>query len=321
MPGAVFFVEHPGACICLRPLLLHCLKVFSLHLRSRQNENSYLSGVIWLCPPAGLYYNPESMNIPTLRRRTAVVAYLLFAAFSLSAQNTQYFIEDVSADVDGEVAVNVRGISIDTLVGVQFSVSWDTLLLQFVRVENVALDGAQNQNFNQSQVNEGRLGYLEQDGSLQGFGLPDSALLFTIVFDPLTTVTSETEITFTDMPLPARVKSTANNDVEPDLIGGMVTLNGANSLHTFAEDPRLTVAPNPFRDYGQLTLQLPYGGTATLEILDMAGRRLAARDRDFTPGATRFELTGQDFPANGTYILRLTTGREQLHRKVVVQGR
>lgn len=261
------------------------------------------------------------MNIPTLRRRLTVVASFLFVAFSLSAQNTQYFVENVSADVDGEVAVNVRGISIDTIVGVQFSVSWDTELLEFLRVENVALNGAQNQNFNQSQLDEGRIGYLEQDGTLQGFGLPDSSLLFTLIFQPLTTVTSETAITFTDMPLPTRVKSSANNDIEPDMVDGMVTLNGVNSLVTFAEDPRLTVAPNPLQDYAQVTLQLPYGGTATLEILDISGRRLAVRDRDFTPGTTQFELTKRDFPANGTYIVRLTTGREQLHRKVVVQGR
>lgn len=286
-----------------------------------QPENNYLSVVISPCLGTNLLYNPESMNISTLRRCLAAVVFLLSVNSLLSAQNTQYFVESVSADVDGEVAVNVRGISIDTIVGVQFSLGWDTDLLEFLRVENVALNGSQNQNFNQSQLADGRIGYLEQDGTLMGFGLPDSSLLFTLFFNPLITVASNTDISFTDLPLPARVKSTANNDVNPDLIDGTVMLNGPNSLASFAEDPRLAVVPNPLMDYGQVTLNLPYSGTATLEILDISGRRLAVRDRDFTPGPTQFELTQRDFPANGTYIVRLTTGREQLHRKVVVQGR
>lgn len=261
------------------------------------------------------------MNIPTLRRCLAAGAFFLLTTFSLLAQNTQYFVESVAADVDGEVAVNVRGISIDTLVGVQFSVSWDTELLEFLRVENVALNGSQMGNFNQSQLAEGRIGYLENDGTLMGFGLPDSTLLFTLVFNPLTTVTSATEITFTDTPLPPRAKSTANNDVEPDFVAGTVTLNGANSLVTIVEDPRLTVAPNPVTDHAQLTLTLPYGGPATLEILDASGRRLAVRRQDLTPGRTQLELTAADFPANGAYVIRLTTGRERLHRKVIFQGR
>lgn len=268
-----------------------------------------------------LHYNPESMNLLTLSRRLLVVAVLLFVAVNLSAQNTQYFVESTSADVDGEVVVNVRGINIDTLVGVQFSLTWDTEVLEFLRVDNVALNGSQAGNFNQTQLAEGRIGYLEADGTLVGFGLPDSSLLFQLVFNSLTTVTTDTEVGFTDAPLATSVRSSNNNVVMPDFVPGMITLNGSNSLTTFAEDPRLTVAPNPFRDQSQISLELDYAGTATVELLDLAGRRLSRRSVAFTPGTTTIELSARGLPANGTYLLRLTTGREQLHRKVILQGR
>lgn len=248
-------------------------------------------------------------------------AAILFATLSLSAQNTEYFIESTTADVNGEITVNVRGVNIDTLVGVQFSVEWDSTLLNFLRVENVTLDGSLMGNFNQTQLTQGRIGYLEADGTLVGFGLPDSTLLFTLVFESLTTVSTNTEITFAEEPLRTSARSTNNNDVTPDLTAGMVTLNGANSVVTFAEDPRLTVSPNPFRDISQVSLSLDYSGTAALEVLDISGRMIARRTQAFTAGTTSIELNAKDFPTNGTYLLRITTNREQLHRKVVLQGR
>lgn len=260
------------------------------------------------------------MNIPKLLRRLTAVATFLFATLSLSAQNTEYFVESVTADVNGEVAVNVRGINIDTLVGVQFSVEWDETILEFIRVENVAMDGSLMGNFNQTQIAEGRIGYLEADGTLMGFGLADSSLLFTLVFNPLTTVTTATDISFVEEPLRTSVRTSNNNDIDPNLVNGTINLNGANSVSTFAEDPRLTLAPNPFRDFSQLSIRLDYGGTANLEILDINGRQISRRTQAITPGNTTINLYAQDFPSNGAYIVRLTTEREQLHRKVILQG-
>lgn len=261
------------------------------------------------------------MNIPNPFRRPLAAAILLFATLSLTAQNTEYFVESTTADVSGEVAVNVRGINIDTLVGVQFSLQWDSTVFEFLRVENVALEGTLMGNFNQTQLDNGRIGYLEADGTLVGFGLPDSSLLFTLVFQPLTTVTTTTSIAFSEEPLRTSVRSSNNNDVTPDLTAGMVSLEGANSVVTFAEDPRLTVAPNPFRDYSQVSLSLNYSGTANLEILDISGKMITRRTQAFVAGNTSINLNARDFPTNGTYILRITTNREQLHRKVVLQGR
>ncbi len=268
-----------------------------------------------------MFYNPESMNIPNLFRRLMVAATILFATLSLSAQNTEYFIESTTASVDGEIAVNVRGVNIDTLVGVQFSVQWDSTVLNFLRVENVVLEGSLMGNFNQTQLVNGRIGYLEADGTLVGFGLPDSSLLFTMVFESLTTVSVNTDLSFTEKPLRTSVRSSNNNEVVPVLTSGTVNLNGTNSVRTFAEDPRLTVSPNPFQDLSQINLNLSYSGTAALEILDISGRMVVRRTQAFTAGNTSIELNAEDFPTNGTYILRITTNREQLHRKVVLQGR
>ena len=263
------------------------------------------------------------MNISTLLRRLSAVVSLLLLHTALAAQNPTILVESVTADVDDEVAIEVRGIGFDTLVGVQFSLCWDQELLSFVRVDDIVLNGAQNTNFNQSRLDEGRIGYLESDPAVQGFGLPDSALLFRLILAPQTTVASETMINFCDAPVPPR--SVGVNMSSPDLDyamgSGTVLLTGVNDLAIAAEDPRLTVAPNPFRDQAQITVNLDYGGSATVDVLDLSGRLLDRRTVNITPGNTTLPLTADKLPTNGAYVLRLTTSREQLHRKVILQGR
>lgn len=261
------------------------------------------------------------MNIPILFRCLAAVLLLFSTPFALVAQQTQYYIQDVVADIDSEVAVEVRGIDIDTIVGVQFSIAWDSTLFDFRRVEAIALDGTFQGNFNSTRTVSGQLGYLEADGTLMGFGLPDSALLFRVILEPLTTVSTTTTISFASAPLRTSVRSSNNNTIEPLMTNGTVVLNGANSLSSVAEDPRLTVAPNPFRAFTQLTVRLAYGGPASLDILDPHGRLLKRQQHQLPAGNNTLTLRGRDFPANGAYIIRLTTAREQLHRKVIMNGR
>lgn len=72
-------------------------------------------------------------------------------------------------------------------------------------------------------------------------------------------------------------------------------------------------------DHGQVRIKLNYQGEATLEILDVAGRTILRRPWKLRPGDNTIPLAPALFPADGTYIVRLITDREQLHRKVVLR--
>lgn len=266
-----------------------------------------------------MYYNPESMNIPNFFWRVTVALLLLVSAFPLSAQTTSFFVEDATTDTASEVLVNVRGIDIESVVGVQLSLSWDVEALDFLGVTNIAMDGSLDENFNQTKLDTGRIGYLEVDGSLMGFDLPDSTVLFSLRFQPRMSVGLETTISFDSIPFKTSANDSDNNRLDPELKPGTVTIEGPSSVSVFAEDPRFTVAPNPVHDLSQLRLQLNYGGQATLELLTIEGRRLRQQPYTLRPGANTFELNARDFGADGTYIVRITTDREQLHRKVIVR--
>lgn len=246
-----------------------------------------------------------------------VVLFVLML-LPLSGQNAEFFVEDLAAETGGPISVNVRANGMANLVGIQFSVSWDTEILDYTGVSNIILNGAPEGNFNRTQLDSGRIGYLEADLSLEGFDLEDSVVLFSINFMPKTNNSEVTSISFSEMPLRFSGMDVMNNRIDTITTDGTITLEGTNSVSAFAEDPRFSVAPNPFTRFVMVKTSLNYGGTATLELLDLSGRLLSSRKLNLIAGNDVTELQAEEFPGEGAYIIRLVTDREQLHRKVIL---
>lgn len=236
----------------------------------------------------------------------------------LASQNAEFFVEDLTAETGGQISVNVRANGMSDLVGIQFSLSWDTEILEYLSVSNIVLDGAADENFNQTQLDSGRIGYLEVDADLDGFDLGDSVLLFSLNFMPQSNNSATTAITFAEMPLKFSGMDVMSNRIDTITTNGTIVLEGTSALRAFAEDPRFSVSPNPFTRFVRVKTSLSYGGTAVLEILDLSGRLIHSRKVNLSAGNDVTELQAQDFPGEGAYIIRLTTDREQLHRKVIL---
>jgi hypothetical protein len=77
------------------------------------------------------------------------------------------------------------------------------------------------------------------------------------------------------------------------------------------------VGPNPARGELSVEFSLADGTSATVELIDIAGRRVAAREvGSFGPGRHRLELR-EEFPA-GVYLVRLAQGTRMRLMKVAV---
>ncbi|TXF89452.1 T9SS type A sorting domain-containing protein [Neolewinella aurantiaca] len=261
------------------------------------------------------------MNIPTSLWRTPGIVILVLMLLPLTGQNAEFFVEDLTAESGGQISVNVRANGMSELVGIQFSLSWDTEVLEYVDVSNIVLNGAIDENFNQTQLDEGRIGYLEVDSNLEGFALEDSVILFSLNFMPKSNLSAVTEISFSEMPLRFSGMDVMNNRIDTITTNGVINLEGTNAVSAFAEDPRFTVSPNPFTRFVRVQTSLNYSGPATLEILDLSGRLLSSRKMNIAARNSTTELQAGDFPGQGAYIIRLITDREQLHRKVILHGR
>jgi hypothetical protein len=79
-------------------------------------------------------------------------------------------------------------------------------------------------------------------------------------------------------------------------------------------------AANPVMGDVQVSFELPVGGPATLELLDVSGRRVLARRLDgMGAGAHVLTLSGRR-TAPGMYFLRLVQGAQAVTRKIAIAG-
>lgn len=260
------------------------------------------------------------MNIVKLLRRAALALSLLLPGPALLAQNPLFFVEDAVAVPGEEVEVNIRVRDAGEIVSVQLTAQWDTLELEYLGVSNVYRQGTLEDNFNQTEVDTGRLGFLYFDMGLQNLDLPDSTVLFTLRFTPVDGGNFVARVGFGERPFVARAATSEGERVMVDTRPGTVSFGSLSATDVVAEDERLTARPNPFGDRVRLRLATNGpGGEALLEVLTLDGRSVLRRPLTLAPGRADFELTAADLPAAGTYLVRLTTGREQYYRKVVHQ--
>jgi len=265
-----------------------------------------------------VFSNPESMNIPSLVRHLTGVVVLLLALNPLHAQETQFFVEDLTAQAGGEISVAVKAVGMQDLVGVQLSIEWDLEKLSYVGVADIILNGTPEDNFNRTLTDSARIGFLLIDNSLVGFGLKDTVLLFHLKLMPTSINAMTTEVGFGDAPLRFSAMDNDNNRLDCNKTGGTIELESPSGLISFAEDARFRVSPNPFTEAVTMTSHLNYAADGRLEVLDLSGRLLYSEAVRVPTGSFSATLPASRFPASGAYLLRLVTDREQLHRKVIM---
>lgn len=78
-------------------------------------------------------------------------------------------------------------------------------------------------------------------------------------------------------------------------------------------------SPNPSADGARLSFRLASGAPATIEVLDVSGRRVLARDlAGLGPGEHRLDLAAGPRLAPGVYVIRLTQGEATVTARGVV---
>lgn len=259
------------------------------------------------------------MNISQLPRLLPAALLLLLLSGVTAAQEAKIFVVSTQSAPDEPFGLEVRADGLMQAVGIQLSVSWDTSALDFLGVEDVILEGNLDDNFNQTQIDSGRIGFLVFDQNIEGLSLMDSSLLFRLRFNPVGGDGTLTEVTFTEEPVKMVVSDPQNDTISTRFVAGEVSIGMVNAVrNAFAEDARFTAAPNPFVDRLTTNFSVGYAGEAALAVLDANGRLLSERSLRMVAGQNQVTLQAADFPTAGPYFLRLTTDRERLYRKVIL---
>lgn len=192
------------------------------------------------------------------------------------------------------------------IVGVQFTINWDSTVLRFRETNSFALTtNPQVESFGVTKTSSGMLAFQWYDEALQGRNLDDSTTLFSIYFDVIGMPNSRTLVSFTDDIALREIADSSLNAVNARYHDGTIQIVETTGTHAYNSAPNIVQVedsyPNPFHDFTQVQLKLKTTTQVRLVIQNIQGQTVYEEQRLMGSGAHTLRLTKDMFPAAGAY--------------------
>ena len=91
----------------------------------------------------------------------------------------------------------------------------------------------------------------------------------------------------------------------------------ALNLKGFVDEPDMFIYPNPFNSRVIIDLISPSENNGTMTIASLDGRIVYRKDLAVQKGINRYELSADELPATGIYIMNLRTPEIALSDKLI----
>lgn len=252
--------------------------------------------------------------------------FLLFALISMSlAQNPSIELTTTSEALNHETTfqVDLHVGDFTDMLGVQFSLNWDTDVLSFVSVENFGIaDISLANNFGLMHAGEGILSFLWYDINLQGVSLDDDTVLFSVTFTVVGNADDTAVVSFSNSPTVIEFSNTTVV-LDPELGVFEMLVGTLGSVYNSA--PELIqveeVYPNPINNKSQVDFQLAHSTDLNFFIFDESGKMVSHTREYFTSGKHSFYLNETTFPASGKYLLKMVSEEFEVLQKLVFIGK
>ncbi len=250
------------------------------------------------------------------RRLFALLLSLSFLG-ALSAQPT-FYIEDQSVEVNSTFEVTIKVKDFVDILGMQYTIRWDSDDLSFESLNQFSLDMDEN-NFGTVQSSNGILNFSFIDMSLEGVSLPDDAVLFSIMFRVTGLAGEDTEVEFSSVPTIKEITDVNQEELEASYDNGNISLLGPTDVRevSIALLSLSEISPNPFSSQTQVSWQQQKAGQLTWELHNSLGQRVAQGQNYYPSGQHQLILTEKQFKNPGTYILYLRQESYSISEKLV----
>lgn len=248
-----------------------------------------------------------------MKKKTGIsflaLALLLLGVFAAKAQtSTNFSAPTMTVEPNAMVLAHIRVTGFQEIVGAQYSMSWNPVVLRFLGVENLALNLSASENFGTSGAETGTLTFSWYDPSLAGMNLADNSILYSIRFEAIGVPGSSTNIAFTNTPTVKEVVDTTFVPINAGFIDGAVSILGPNSIDEYSET-RVQVSeclPNPFRDNASFSVRLKESGRLYWEIFDATGKSISSEESWFGAGEHVVSVKAQLMDTPGAYFCRFS---------------
>ncbi len=269
-----------------------------------------------------------------IKWRLLILSGTLLTLCSLSAQTLRFSLPDTTIAPGTTVTLPIQVTNFDSIVSIQFSLTWDTDVLSYVNKEIADLENVAIGDF---QANMGQLRFSWFNDTGTSKSLPDGSSIINLLFSAVGEIGDSTFLPIGNDPLPIQIAKATNEPgifvlITPEQDQGLVRLgsslginiartmpacpgemNGSIQLSTAADTTTLTATwtgPAGFSATG-FTLTELVAGTYVVAIRDLSGALLEELTVTITDPAAldaAVEITSGDCASPSSQVAITATG-------------
>jgi len=258
--------------------------------------------------------------------RSWFLAAFVFIGF-LPAQGqhqVSVFATQETGDPGEIVKVGIKVAEFDSMVSAQFSLLYDTMVVEYSAIGDFGIFNITNENFGVPNgpfpSQKGVITFLWiADNIITGQYLPDSTLLFSISFKIIGSAGQVSPVQFSEIPTELEFGD-LSGEIPYTATDGSVTVAGGSATKDIvtADFVFPPVAPNPVGDEARISFSLREPSMVSLRISDHAGRTVFHVSDRFGSGPQTIRVGKEHFPVSGTYYANITTENAQAVQKLIV---
>lgn len=174
------------------------------------------------------------------------------------AQDPTFILEQEKTGPGDSVRICLAVNDFENIISAQFTITWDSSILAYAKVDDITLPGTDKSNFNEEIIASGKLPFVWFNLSGEGSSLQDGTTLFCLYFVAIGELGDSSLIDFTNAPTPIEIGKIDNsiiNSVPLNLSLGKVDIV-ENPIEVVAELQELSCFENP---EGSITLNTQNG--------------------------------------------------------------
>jgi len=227
---------------------------------------------------------------------------LLFFMNLAWSQSPEVSINKMFAERGSSVFSEVKVSHFNKIVGLQFSLSWDSKVIAFKGVSGFGMELNPAVNFGTQEINEGHLIFSWYDATLNGITLTDETTLFKIEFEVTGDNLSSTVLKFGDDPAPREIVDTSYKVIQGTFTHGEISVLGASQRNSFFRDEHeLKIFPNPMDVYSGIEFEVETDKNVIIEIIDQQGRLVIRHKNRLNAGKQNIPIYREEIPGSGLY--------------------
>lgn len=142
-----------------------------------------------------------------------IIILILSTGFSIHAQDPTFILEQEKTGPGGSVRICLSVKDFTNIISAQFTISWDSTVLAYAKVDNISLPGTDASNFNEDNSASGQLPFVWFNLNGEGTSLEDGTTIFCLYFVAIGELGDSSLIDFTNSPTPIEIGRFDNSTI------------------------------------------------------------------------------------------------------------